>query len=368
MTARISEADRDGLRAAMPELLRLRFGVENVSRPFRCPNPDHDDREPSAKYYADKHQVHCFGCEQTWDVFQLVGMVGGISSFPEQAKAVADAVGYRLSDDWEYRPRRLRRSRPVRPPFDKPRHAGGENVIEACVRAHEALFTPQGDVGRRYLHWRGLDDADIARYGLGYSARPGEIMAEFHWYEPEALGFVTIPFCDKHCDAVTYAMARTISRGAVNNKEWRPKGLTSPLWREWMLTNATPVVYVTEGLLDAMALEKQIGKPTMALGGVSYANRLASVLYHAPADARPGKVMICMDEDDEGRKAAAKIARDLDVIGVPHAALPPYPGGAKDADEWLMARRDSDWVYDETPLGDGLTPHRLTRWVNADER
>lgn len=367
----ISDADRDGLRATMPELLHARFGVENVNRPFHCPNPAHDDRTPSAKYYADKHQVHCFGCEQTWDVFQLVGMADGLESFPDQARAVADAVGFRLdaeSGAWESRSSSRRAPVAKRPLFEAPRPAGGANVIEACFGAYEALFTPTGDIARRYLHWRGLDDGDIVRYGLGFAARPNTVMGEFSWYEPKALGFVVIPFYDEHCLSATYVMARTICRGKANNKEWRPKGLTSPLWREWMLTSAAPVVYVAEGLLDAMALEKQLDKPTMALGGVSYANRLASVLYHTPAAARPGKVMICMDEDDEGRRAAKKIAADLDSIGVPHATLPPYPGGAKDADEWLMARRGIEWDYEETPLPDGLTPLRRTRWVSNDVR
>lgn len=365
---RIGDADRDGLRASMPELLRMRFGVENVNRPFCCPNPAHDDRTPSAKYYADKHQVHCFGCEQTWDVFQLVGLADGLESFPDQARTVADAVGFRLDDEGcgqAARPRVRRLPMARRPLYEAPRPAGGANVIEACFGAYEALFTPEGDIARRYLHWRGLDDGDIVRYGLGFAARPNTVMGEFSWYEPEALGFVVIPFYDEHCTSATYVMARTICRGKANNKEWRPKGLASPLWREWMLANATPVVYVAEGLLDAMALEKQIDKPTMALGGVSYANRLASVLYHTPADVRPGKVMICMDEDDEGRRAAKKIAADLDSIGVPHATLPPYPGGAKDADEWLMARRETDWNYEETSLLNGLTPLRRTRWVSS---
>lgn len=367
----ISDAERDDLRAAMPELLEARFGVENVNRPFRCPNPAHDDRTPSARYYADKHQVHCFGCEQTWDVFQLIGMAEGLDSFPDQARAVAAAVGYRLDEEDVPRVQRLRRSRKTaarRPLFEVARPCGGNNVVQACRAAFDALFTPQGDVGRRYLHWRGLDDGDIARYGLGFAAQPNTVMREFSWYEPEALGFVIIPFYDEHFAGATYAMARTICRGKARNKEWRPKGLTSPLWREWMLTNATPVVYVAEGLLDAMALEKQLKKPTVALGGVTYANRLASILYHTPAESRPGKVVVCMDEDAEGRRAAEKIARDLDRIGIPHAKLPAYPGGAKDADEWLMSRRGTDWDYDERPLGCGLTPLRYTRWVGTDGR
>ena len=92
---RVSDADRDALRGYLPEVLRTRCGVENVNRPFRCPLPDHDDRTPSARYYANGHTVHCFGCGRTVDVFTLVGALDGIEGFPEQVEAVADMVGYR---------------------------------------------------------------------------------------------------------------------------------------------------------------------------------------------------------------------------------------------------------------------------------
>ena len=114
----ISDTDRDNLRARMPEVLAIRCGIGDVRRSFRCPSPAHDDRDPSAHYYANDNSVHCFGCNRTWDVFSLVGELDGIEGFPEQARAVADMVGYRLEDDGG-KPgrarRRIARPRP-RPP------------------------------------------------------------------------------------------------------------------------------------------------------------------------------------------------------------------------------------------------------------
>ena len=362
----MGDDDKEALKALMPELLRARLGIEDLSRNFRCPDPGHDDSTPSATYYDREHLVYCHGCQQCWDVFALVKMLDGIGSFPEQARAVADAVGYRLEGGWSPVPNRRRPPR-KRPPFDRPRPAGGRDVIDACRRAYDALYTPEGDVGRRYLHWRGFDDGDIARYGLGFARRPSDVMPEFSVYEPEALGFLVIPYYSEGCDSATYAVLRTLTRGEAVNKEWRPKGIASPVWREWMLSSGAPVVYVAEGPLDGMALQKQLGRPAMALGGTGKAKRLSEVLYATPAHLRPGKIVICMDEDEAGRSTAARIARDLDVLCVPHATLPPYPGGEKDANDWLVARRGTDWRFEERPLGCGITPYHTTVWEVRDE-
>lgn len=44
-----------------------------------CPNPQHPERRPSARAYADSNHVHCFGCGRTWDPVQLVALVQGTS-------------------------------------------------------------------------------------------------------------------------------------------------------------------------------------------------------------------------------------------------------------------------------------------------
>lgn len=368
---RISEADRDALRSTMPELLRLRFGVESVNRPFSCPSPEHDDRTPSARYYENGHTVHCFGCQRTWDVFTLIGEVDGIEGFAAQAEAVAEIVGYRLNESVAD-PKKKRYRGPVTAkqpePFPKPKKAGGPEVSDICFRAYSNLYLYGCEEGRRWLRGRGLDDSDIVRHGLGFCFDPRRIMGQFRIYEPSAAGYVVIPFWSQDGGSCNYAMVRTISHGYVRNKEWRPKGVVSPLYKEWMLSSGLPVVYVTEGLIDAMALEKIIGKPVMALGGTSYANRLAQVLAHTEPSLRPRRIVIAMDSDVAGRKARDKIAADLDKIGVRHSDIPPYPSGCKDADDWLMAGEGKEWRWEAWPMGGVDETHTFWKLRWADGR
>ena len=359
--ARIGAEDRAALRSALPQLLRTRLGVEDTSRAFRCPDPNHEDRHPSAHYYAGSQVVKCFSCGGKWDSFSLIGMLGGIEGFRDQARAVADAVGYRLG---------CKEGRSS--VGDEAAGDGGGEVAsgdgielsEACFAAYDRLYTTEGDVGRRWLRSRGLGDDDIVRHGLGFVRRAPDLSPRFRAYEPEAFGFLVIPFWDEHCDACTYAMLRTVPReGATARvKEWRPKGLESQIWRGWALGTGLEAVYVTEGLVDAMALAKLTGRECVALGGTPMAGRFVRTVKSAPAHTRPRRVVVCMDGDGAGENAAEMIAKGLDGLGVPHVSLPEYPNGAKDADEWLMCLRGDAWDFDEAELGDGLSPLTTTRW------
>ena len=196
-------------------------------------------------------------------------------------------------------------------------------------------------------------------------------MPGFRISEPEALGFVTIPFWNRDFSEARYCMVRKVSKGKVRNKEWRPVGMTSPLWNEWMLTASLDVVMVAEGLIDTMALCKLTErngarKNCMALGGVAGAKRLSQILYHADPKTRPGLVVICMDQDAEGKKARDKISADLCSMRIPHTCVPAYPNGAKDADEWLMAGKGVEWDFCELETAASADQALYgTRWQNG---
>ena len=364
---RISDRDKEALRELMPDVLRILFGIENLGRSFSCPLPDHEDSDPSAHYYADTHTVHCFGCDADMDVFDLVGAYYGIAEFPEQARKVAELVGYRLDDDPDgpkdfYEAKIVR---PKKPKVAKPKVAGAGDCSWACSNAFASMYEPGGDVAREYLRSRGFDDTDISANGLGFTKAPKRIMPQFKLYEPNAVGFVTIPFWEQGFRVARYCMVRTISDGGeVRCKEWRPKGVTSPLWNEWKVTAGLDVLYVAEGLLDAMALHKMTKKHVVGLGGVANAKRFSQLVYHAAPEQRPKCVVVCLDDDDEGRKASDKLIGELKGMHVPAATLAPYPDGAKDPDEVLMNGRGRIWDFERFDVDLNGRPLYRTRWRN----
>ena len=358
----VSDLQREELRASLPDYLAAVHGVTDVSRAFRCLSPRHEDRHPSMTYDKKAHRVKCWSCDYSGDIFDLAGVDFNASTFPEKAKAAADAVRYTLDDDG-LKPKRKRKAAP-RSLFPKPEVVGVEGRTCDWPGLYARWFDSDRAAGREYLHARGFDDFDIKNYGLLFLKKPYTAMPEFRLYEPEADGFVAIPYWNESMTAYTYCVLRTVSKGQITKKEWRPKGVRSPLWREHLIRSALPVLCVAEGPLDAMAMEKQVGCPCMALGGTGFTNRFASLIYHTPAELRPKKVMIAMDFDSEGQKAAEKIDCDLTRMAVAHALVPPYPNGAKDANDWLIARKGVDWVFDTVDVeGEPVDRMVVTRWL-----
>lgn len=340
----ISDQQRMELKAKMPELLEKRLGVTNLRGAFRCPSPHHEDKNPSARYHAPSQSIHCFGCGATWDVFSLVGMLDGISGFKEQATQVARDTGYILEDaSCIVRGSANIKSASTKPAFAVPKSPNMAVGRDTASEMWDALFSEKGEAARAYLRSRGISDEHADHYMLGFATRPQEYMPEFKVFEPASLGFIMIPFYGETAlEPISYCIARTICHDAPTHKEWRPAGAVPILWHEWLLRSGAPVVYVAEGIFDAMAIEILTGKPCIALCGTGGASRLSSVLYYTPFEARPKSIVIAPDQDEAGLSCARKISHDLRTLGIPHGIMQPYPNGAKDANEWLVSCSSSN--------------------------
>lgn len=368
MALPVTPTEREELKALLPDFLTNKLGIVNLNRSFRCPNPEHEDSTPSAIYYADSQTVYCFGCQKTWDIFSLAGMIYGISDFLEQARQVAQDFGYCLSGGSD-RDRDVLQSTTSysvshnKLPYPYPKETDFCIDLDICFEMYEAMFTPEGNAARDYLHARGIGDESIVKYGLGFVVNPAKMIPEFAIYEPEATGFVMIPFYNEDHTSANYCIARPIGSLSITHKEWRPKGVVTTLWNERLLYSRVPILYVAEGILDAISLEMLLQRPCLALCGTGNVSRLCSILYHMPPSQRPAKIMIAADQDQAGQVAARKITECLNLIGVPHALMPSYPNGEKDANEWLIAERGKSWSYEIETLGENLTSLHIVRSV-----
>ena len=65
--------------------------VKNIDGAERMHCLNHNDDHPSAVVYEET--VYCPVCEQTWDIFEIAGMLCNLSTFPEKLKEVQNTLG-----------------------------------------------------------------------------------------------------------------------------------------------------------------------------------------------------------------------------------------------------------------------------------
>jgi len=123
--------------------------------------PFHSEKTPSFNVNPAKQIFHCFGCGVGGDAFKFLELQEGLN-FPEAVKHIAGRAGITLP---ESRPRADEKK------SDDERKALLKITAEAAEYFRRELEGPAGSAARAYLAKRGLTDAFIRDFSLGY-ARP----------------------------------------------------------------------------------------------------------------------------------------------------------------------------------------------------
>jgi DNA primase len=131
--------------------------------------PFHGEKTASFSVHATRQFFHCFGCGVSGDVFSFVQKIENIT-FPEAVRMVAQKMGIPLpkaaySTPGEAKEARLR-----------------GQLLDVQERAsaffQECLKRPEGARAREYLLGRGLDEATIARFRVGYAPDSGFLLRD----------------------------------------------------------------------------------------------------------------------------------------------------------------------------------------------
>ena len=131
--------------------------------------PFHKEKSPSFSVHATQQFFHCFGCKQSGDVFAFVMKMDSLT-FPEAVRAVAAKCGIPL-------PKRE---------FSSPEEAREAGLRRQLLDLHEAatkyfeqhLQSPEAARAREYLTSRGLTDAQIKTFRIGYAPDDFNAMRE----------------------------------------------------------------------------------------------------------------------------------------------------------------------------------------------
>lgn len=338
--------NRSSISAVVGRRVRLtRRGREHVGL---C--PFHKEKTPSFTVSDDKAFFHCFGCGANGSVFDFVMQTEGLS-FPEAVERLAAEAGMEV---------------PVASPeartAARERDRLGDALNRTCEYFEKSLRMPEGKVGLDYLVGRGLDDATIATFRLGYAppqrgaltaalaradvtekdmveagiAKAGDNGGPIYEY---MRGRVTFPITDRR--------GRIIGFGGRIIGEGEPKYLNTPetalfhkgrnlygLHLALAEARSSNRIIVTEGYMDVIALHRAGFANAVAPLGTALTEEQIGELWRVAPEP-----ILCFDGDAAGQRAASRAAeRALPLLkpgfGLRFAMLP----SREDPDSFVRRR------------------------------
>jgi len=314
MRGRIPEKFIDDLlaRVDIVDVIQERVPLKKAGRDWSARCPFHDERSPSFTVSPAKQFYHCFGCGAHGSAIGFLMNYDRLE-FPDAVEELASRAGIKV-------------------PYEGGREAPREDATDlyAVLESAASFFRRElgaNETARAYFADRGLDDATIAKFNLGYapdqwdalknalgtSAQRIALMEKAGLLTSGERGSKYDRFRRRMMFPILDRRGRTIAFGGrVLVKEDTPKYLNSPetplfhkgrelfgLWQVREAHQKIPRLIVVEGYMDAISLH-QFGVPqAVATLGTATTRDHAEILFRQCAD-----VYFCFDGDRAGRQAA----------------------------------------------------------------
>ncbi len=313
-----AESFLDEIRSRVPlaDVIGRRTKLVKRGREHTGLCPFHNEKSPSFTVNEEKGFYHCFGCGAHGDVITFVRETQNLS-FVEAVEALAGEAGLEV---------------PKPSPQERERAARQKTLGEA-IEAAASYFSSQlqshaGRDARAYLERRGLDQAAIERFGLGY-APAGSGLLKQHLLKdfPEEMlleaGLIgqkeeSRSSFDYFRDRVMFPIydraGRAIAFGGRVLGDAKPKYLNSPEtpvfqkgstlyglnWARQGVGDGAELV-VTEGYMDVIALHRAGFGGAVAPLGTALTEAQLDVLWRLADEP-----ILCFDGDAAGQRAALR--------------------------------------------------------------
>jgi DNA primase len=305
-------------RVSVSDVCAKRVKLIRKGREFVGLSPFNQEKTPSFTVNDDKGFYHCFSSGKHGDVFSFVMETEGLS-FPEAVQMLADQAGLAV---------------PEQTPQERAREARRATLYDvteaACNWFQLQLRQSRGAEALAYLKDRGLDDATIDRFRLGYAPdgrgiadalkkpgldeaqlieaglmrRPDDGRAPYAFFRNR----VIFPITDRRGRVIAFG-GRILGDGAAKyiNSPDTPlfdKGRTL-----YNLANArqaahdTGELLVTEGYMDVIALAHAGFASAVAPLGTALTEEQIRELWKMTPEP-----VLCFDGDAAGQRAAHRAA------------------------------------------------------------
>ena len=305
--------------------------------------PFHNEKSPSFSVSRDKQMYYCFGCGAGGNVFTFL-MEYENFSFPEALKYLAERAGMELPEE--------ELNEEAKRAMDEKAKLREMNKLSANY-FYYLLHSKRGQKGLAYLKDRGITDATIKHFGLGYADIYNDDLYRFlksKGYSDEDLkdsALVTIDErrggSDKFWNRVMFPIMdvnnRVIGFGGRVMGDAKPKYLNSP---ETKIFDKSRNLYglnmarssrkknliICEGYMDVISMHQAGFTNAVASLGTALTSGHASLLKRYTQE-----VLLLYDSDEAGIRAALRGIPILREAGVNSRVvdLKPY----KDPDEFI---------------------------------
>jgi DNA primase len=335
---RIPDSTIDDIRNAtdIVEVIGAYVRMKKRGKNFIGLCPFHQEKTPSFTVSAEKQMFHCFGCGVGGNVFTFL-MEHDKLSFIEAVRMLAERAGIRLPEEGR---------------DDREEITEQEKLLALCraaaIRFHDNLMTSvEGSLALEYFRHRGLTDATIASFGLGYAMNSWDDFFSFarrEGFEPgllEKAGLVVRReegsgyydrFRGRAMFPITSPAGRTIAFGArkVREDDQLAKYINSP---ETPIYNKSRVLYglsqakdairdkeyalLVEGYMDLITLHQAGFQNVVASSGTALTTEQIQLLGRYTK-----RITLVYDADSAGSKATLRggdlvLEQDIDVRVVP---------------------------------------------------
>lgn len=321
------------------DLIRSYIDIKKAGRTLKGLCPFHSEKTPSFVVYPESQSFYCFGCGKGGDAIRFV-MEAEHLDYPEAVRYLAKRMGLAVPEDGDDR---------------AARHKARIYSLnrEAARFFHRCLKSPAGVSGYEYLKGRGLSDATITTYGLGFAPDSWDSLREFlrskGYTQEEMLDAAVVSrsskghVYDKFRNRVIFPIIDL--KGSVVGFGGRVLDDSKP---KYLNTDDTPVfkksrnlfslnfakgktngrLILAEGYMDVISIYAAGFENVVATLGTALTEEQARLMSKYAEE-----VVIAYDSDGPGQAATHRAINLLGAAGLSVKVL--RMEGAKDPDEYI---------------------------------
>ncbi|MDI3501084.1 MAG: primase [Thermoanaerobacter sp.] len=316
--------------------------LKKAGKEFKGLCPFHREKTPSFMVSQEKQVYHCFGCNASGNVVTFIMDIENLT-FKEAIEFLADRVGITLEEtvltEREYQRKKL---------IDEIYKV---NKL-ATMYFYNKLFSEEGRQALTYIRKRGLTEATIKKFGIGYSSPHGNGLLNFLKEKGYTESFLVKAgllsqknnrYYDKFRNRVMFPIidvkGNVIGFGGRSIDDSLPKYLNTPETEVFKKGKTLFAInfakktqqdkfIIVEGYMDAISLHQAGIDCAVASLGTALTEDQARLIKRYK-----GNVVIAYDADEAGISAALRGLDILDELNLNIKVLTiPY---GKDPDEFI---------------------------------